>query len=322
MGTLTGENGLSLVADIGGTNTRVALARGPVVDRATVMRHANADYPDLASVLARYLAQSAIAADQISGICVAAAGPVHDGAAQLTNLDWQIDRETLGRTLGADKVAVLNDLQAQGHAIGHIGDADLEIVIAQPTAPAHAAKLVVGLGTGFNACPVFDTNAGRFVPPSEAGHVSLPALGGSMAALVDAMMADFGFASVEEVLSGRGISYLHRVLHGQSAQPAQIMADLAAGEARAQATAAAFVQVMGTVVGDLALSHLPFGGIYLVGGVTRAIAPYLDRFGFADHMQAKGRFAGFMGRFGVFVVHDDYAALTGCASHLAKLQIA
>jgi glucokinase len=319
MGNLTDAGGLSLVADIGGTNTRVALARGAVVDRATVMRHANADHRDLASVLAQYLAQSDIAADQISGICVAAAGPVHDGVAQLTNLDWQIDRTTLGRTLGAEKVSVLNDLQAQGHAIGHIDAADLDIIIAKPDAPAHAAKLVVGLGTGFNACPVFDTSAGRFVPPSEAGHVSLPTLGGAMADLTAAMMEDFGFASVEEVLSGRGISYLYRVLHGQMAEPAQIMASLAQDEEKASQTAAAFVQVMGTVVGDLALSHLPFGGIYLVGGVTRAFAPYLDRFGFADHLRAKGRFAGFMDRFGVFVVRDDYAALTGCASHLAKL---
>lgn len=319
MGNLTGKTGLSLVADIGGTNTRVAVAHGAIVDRGTVRRHANADYPDLTAVLGQYLAQSGIAAQQITGICVAAAGPVHDGVAQLTNLDWQIDRATLGQSFGAGKVAVLNDLQAQGHAIGHIDPAELDQIIAQPAAPAHAAKLVVGLGTGFNACPVFDTDMGRFVPPSEAGHVSLPALGGRMSELTAAMIADFGFASVEEVLSGRGISYLHRVLHGQSAEPAQIMANLAAGEPEACATAAAFVAVMGTVVGDLALAHLPFGGIYLVGGVTRAFTPYLARFGFADHLRAKGRFAGFMDRFGVFAVRDDYAALTGCASHLAKL---
>jgi glucokinase len=319
MDTTTGQDRLSLVADIGGTNTRVALARGPVVDRATVMRHANADHADLGSVLARYLSDMGVAAHQITGICVAAAGPVHDGVAQLTNLDWQIDRETLSRSLGAQKVAVLNDLQAQGHAIGHIDAADLDAVVAQPDAPAHAAKLVVGLGTGFNACPVFDTAAGRFVPPSEAGHVSLPSLAGELVALTHAMQADFGFASVEEVLSGRGISYLHRVLHGQMLEPAEIMARLAQDDPQACATAAAFVRIIGIVVGDLALTHLPFGGVYLVGGVTRAIAPYLGRFGFANHLRAKGRFSGFMERFGVFAVRDDYAALTGCASHLAKL---
>jgi len=319
MNDLTGETGLSLVADIGGTNTRVALARGPAIDRGTVTRFANAEHADLAAVLARYLADTGVADAQITGVCVAAAGPVHDGVAELTNLDWRIDRETLARALSADKVAVLNDLQAQGHAIGHIDAADLEEIVPQPEASDLAAKLVVGLGTGFNACPVFDTAGGRFVPPSEAGHVSLPACDGRMDALIAAMVRDFGFASVEEVLSGRGVSYLHKVLHGEEAKPAEIMARLDSGDATATETGRAFVTIMGTVVGDLALSHLPFGGIYLVGGVTRAFAPWLGPFGMAEAMRAKGRFTEFMEQFGVFVVNDDYAALTGCASHLSKL---
>lgn len=319
MGDRTGETGLSLVADIGGTNTRVALARGALVDRATVTRYANAEHADLSEVLGRYLSEKGVDAAQITGVCVAAAGPVHDGVADLTNLDWRIDRETLGRSLSAERVAVLNDLQAQGHAIGHIDAADLEEIVPQPAVSALAAKLVVGLGTGFNACPVFDTAAGRFVPPSEAGHVSLPACDGRMGALVAAMVRDHGFASVEEVLSGRGVSYLHKVLHGETAEPATIMARLAQGDATATATARAFVEVTGVVVGDLALNHLPFGGIYLVGGVTRAFAPWLKPFGMADAMRAKGRFSGFMAQFGVFVVKDDYAALTGCASHLSTL---
>lgn len=319
MPDLSHETGLSLVADIGGTNTRVALARGAVVDRGTVNRYPNCDHADLSEVLVRYMAQTGVDDRQITGTCVAAAGPVHDGVATLTNLDWRIDRETLGRALTADKVAVLNDLQAQGHAIGHLDAADLDVVVAQPDASPMAAKLVVGLGTGFNACPVFDTAAGRFVPPSEAGHLSFPSCDGQMTELVAAMVADYGFASIEEILSGRGISYVHRVLHGETVDPAAIMARLAADEDRAMATGRIFVQAMGTIVGDLALSHLPFGGIYLVGGVSRAFTPYLDRFGFAAHLRAKGRFSEFMEQFGVCVVNDDFAALTGCATHLSKL---
>ena len=319
MNELAGETGLNLVADIGGTNTRVALAHGPMVDRTTVQRYANAEETSLDAVLSAYLDKAGVVPGQITGVCVAAAGPVHDGVAKLTNLDWQIDRDRLAQALPAARVAVLNDLQAQGHAIGHIDAAELDRVIAQPEVPPHATKLVVGLGTGFNACPVFEIAGGRFVPPSEAGHLSLPSCNGRMQALIDAMLRDYGFASVEEVLSGRGISYLQRVLHDEEASPAAIMERLAAGEPQAEATGAALVEIFGTVVGDLALTHLPFGGIYLVGGVTRALAPYLDRFGFANHLRAKGRFAGFMEQFGVFVLRDDYAALTGCAAHIARL---
>jgi glucokinase len=179
--------------------------------------------------------------------------------------------------------------------------------------------LVVGLGTGFNACPVFDTEAGRFVPPSEAGHVALPVTVPGLDAIIDRIGDSHGFPSVEEVLSGRGVSTLHAALHGVDVQPADVLAGMADRDAQALATGRLFVQVMGHVIGDLALSHLPFAGILLVGGVSRAFAPWLDEFGFAEAFRAKGRFSGFMEQFGVQVVTDDYAALTGCASHLAKL---
>ncbi|MEM7722086.1 MAG: glucokinase [Pseudomonadota bacterium] len=313
------DTGLSLVADIGGTNTRVALAVGSRVETTSVRRYRNADYDGLAPVLVRYLTDTETSDAAITGACVAAAGPVHDGVAELTNLDWRIDRTTLGEALTADKVAVLNDLQAQGHAIGNLADEDLVEVVPQPQASDMAAKLVVGIGTGFNACPVFDTASGRFVPPSEAGHVSLPACDPALAPVMADMMDRFGFASIEELLSGRGVSYLHRVLHGQDIPTPEVMARLAQGDPAAVETGRVFVRVMGTVVGDLALSHLPFGGIYLVGGVTRAFEPHLARFDFIGAVRDKGRFSDFMEQFGAFVVTDDYAALTGCAAHLAKL---
>jgi glucokinase len=78
---------------------------------------------------------------------------------------------------------------------------------------------VIGIGTGFNACPVFDTEAGRFVPPSEAGHVSLPASVPELLPLLDGLDDGHGHASVEEVLSGRGVSKLHAALHGDHPQP-------------------------------------------------------------------------------------------------------
>jgi glucokinase len=313
------ETGQSLVADIGGTNTRVALALGARVEKTSVRRYRNAEFDGLADVILRYLAETETSHTTITGACVAAAGPVHDGVAVLTNLDWRIDRDVLGRALTAEKVAVLNDLQAQGHAIGNIAEDDLTEVMPQPEASAMAAKLVVGLGTGFNACPVFDTPGGRFVPPSEAGHLSLPACDPALDAVHADLRERFGFASIEEVLSGRGVSYLHRVLHGEGIETPEVMARLAAGDAQAEATAQLFVRVMGTVVGDLALSHLPFGGIYLVGGVTRAFTPYLERFDFIGAVRDKGRFSRFMEQFGAFVVTDDYAALTGCATHLERL---
>ena len=310
---------LSLVADIGGTNTRVALASSKVVDSDSVRRYANREATDLAEVLRRYLRDTGTDHGEITGVCVAAAGPVHDGVAELTNLSWRVDRAMLSEVLSSEKVAVLNDLQAQGHAIGHLASEMVTPVVAQPDVSGQAAKLVVGVGTGFNAAPIYDTAMGRFVPPSECGHISLPVKGTDGAALAARLLDSHGFAAVEEALSGRGLEAIHHFLHDTKLSAAEIMAGLEAGDSQAEATARLFVRLLGTVVGDLALIHLPFGGIYLVGGVSRAFAPYLARFGFAEAMQDKGRFGPFLQQFGVAVVTDDYAALTGCASHLVHL---
>lgn len=310
---------LSLVADIGGTNTRVALAQGASVRVDSVRRYRNAEFADIGAVIAQYLSDADQDRAWITGVCVAMAGPVHDGVGTLTNLDWRIDKAVLAEALSAEKVAVLNDLQAQGHAIGNIAESDLKVILPQPLVAETAAKLVIGLGTGFNACPVFDTTAGRFVPPSEAGHVSLPTSIAELHPLLEGLKDTGGYPSVEEVLSGRGVSHLHAALHGEVVDPADILARIGAGEAMACDTGALFVKVLGDVAGNLTLSHLPFGGVFLVGGVTRAFTPYLERFGFVEAFRSKGRFSEFMEQFGISVVSDDYAALTGCASHLSRL---
>ncbi len=314
----------SLVADIGGTNTRVALARGRQVVESSIRRYSNADYAGLETVLNRYLKDEG-GVDCVAA-CVAVAGPVRDGRATMTNLDWTIDKTTLARATGAETVAILNDLQAQGHALGHIDPAKLRNILPFPEASEHAAKLVIGVGTGFNAAPVFETEVGRYVTPSESGHVNLPVVSEADMSLARYVSTAHGFPAVEDVLSGRGLERVYAWLGEEAGTPreaaaADIMSACADGsDPRAVEAARVFSRFLGTVAGNLALTQLPFGGVYLVGGVSRAFGPYLRDFGFAEAFRDKGRFAGFMGNFGVSVVEDDYAALTGSAAHLAALR--
>ena len=316
-------NTLSLVADIGGTNTRVALADGPNVLKDTIRRYRNADYPGLESVLKLYIEEE----DNVDAkaTCVCIAGPVRDGVGTLTNLNWTVDKEMLARATQAETVAVLNDLQAPGHALGHISDADLSPVIAGPKSHANAARLVINVGTGFNAAPVYEAASGRLVPPSECGHANLPIRTDVELRLCKFVENAHGFPAVEDLLSGRGLERAYAFVTSEQGVPAEksaraIMEDLSTGsDPRAEDAARMFVRILGTVAGNLSLIFLPFGGVYLVGGVVRAMKPYLAPFGFEAAFRDKGRFAGFMGNFAVTMIEDDYAALTGCAGHLADL---
>ncbi len=314
---------VSLVADIGGTNTRVALARADRILPDTVRRLPNAEFPGLEQVLRRYLAD--LGGVDCAGACVAVAGPVQGKSASMTNLDWMIDTDVLSAATGAAHTAILNDLQAQGHALGRIDPGLIRTLLpgdAAAAADPAATRLVVGVGTGFNAAPVFGSGPARRVEPSESGHVNLVVHTDDDVSLAQWLAARHGFPSVEDVLSGRGLERLYAWRGDVAGDPrsltaAAMMEALQAGEPRAAQAMQAFVRQLGAVCGNLALIHLPVGGIYLVGGVARAATPSLDRFGFAAAFRDKGRFAAFMDQFAVHVVEDDFAALTGCAAHLA-----
>lgn len=306
-----------LVADIGGTHSRVALADHGVLRPGSIRRLANADQDGLEALLAAYMQAHAVT--ELSGLCVAAAGPLRGETLVMTNLDWVIDADGL-RALAGDGacVALINDLQAQGHALDRIAPARIRRLVpaaAEPDSNA-ATRLVVGIGTGFNAVPVHRMGDALLVPAAEYGHAHLSAQARDERAFARALASEHALATVEEALSGRGLVALHHWRRGTTLRAAAISAALDAGEAEARATAALYARLLGRALADLALTHLPFGGIYLIGGVARALAPHLPELGLAQAFCEMGRQAALMERFAIHLIDDDYAALAGCAAYL------
>lgn len=319
---------LALLADIGGTNTRVALAEGTQVRSESIRRFANAEYKargqDIAHILRDYLDQTGA---QVQGLCVAAAGPVQDGVARLTNLDWSMDAPKLHAATGAARVEILNDLQAQGHALGHISAGNLHRVIDGPVSDT-GPMLVVGLGTGVNAAPVHGHGADRVVPPSECGHVNMPVRCDEdlrLLCFVEGRLAQAGevpHCGVEEVLAGRGLGTLcafaaSEVGRTDSRQAAEVLKGVEAGDPIATHAARLYTRILGQVLADQALVHLPYGGIFLIGGMSRAMAPHFASFGLEATFREPRHVDLLTHAFSVSVVTDDYAALTGCAAWLA-----
>lgn len=305
----------ALVADIGGTNSRFVLTDGMRLRSDTIRRYANADQTGIGPLLRHYMDDVGIRS--VGAVCIAIAGQIRGDSATMTNRDWHIDRKALRQITGADTALFLNDLQAQGYALGHLAPDSQRLLLAGAPPPAGASQLIVGIGTGFNVAPVHFQGA-RHVVASESGHITLPVRDLETLQLARALADDTGFAEVEHVLSGPGLVALYHYLgKGRPARaPADITAALAAGDPRAEAAMRQFVRLLGIVIGDQALIHLPFGGIALIGGVARAVAPWLERFDFAAHFRDKGRFSPFMQNFPVSLIADDYAALLGGAHYL------
>ena len=307
---------LCLLADIGGTNTRMALSDGKTVRSDTITRFKNADYAEFTDIVRRYMADAGIMG--VDRACVAAAGPGVDGRAEMTNLDWTIASADIAAASNAAQVGLLNDLQAQGHCLTSLHTGDYETVLRGTHAPRpNDTQIVIGMGTGFNAAPVYHTEHGTFVPPAEIGHARIAVADDTQIKVAKYVNKTDGFISNEHILAGRGLERIDAALNNRTDRSAaDIMAAAGAGDATAIHVAQTQASFAGGVYGDMALATLPLGGIYLIGGVARALTPYLASDVFANAFRAKDRFSEFNAQFSVHVILDDFAALKGCASYI------
>ena len=203
-----------LLGDVGGTNARMAIARNGSIDAGTVTRFKGDDFASFDDVVRQFMAEQH--QPNISSMCIAVAGPVSGGRAQLTNRDWSFDEDNLARLTDADQVRLINDLSALGYSTPALAGEQLGTLRAAPVTRARNGQaLVVGLGTGFNVCAVRVLPGGAItVLEAEEGHTHLPA--NIMARLQDRVGADAaaGFFSTEETFAGRGLSRLHAAMTG------------------------------------------------------------------------------------------------------------
>lgn len=311
-----------LVADIGGTNSRLGVASNGCIDQSSIARFLNSDHGCFEDIV-REFRRNADCVD-FGGICVAVAGPVEPDRARLTNIDWTVEAASLSDAAGCRTAAILNDLLAIGHGLNSTDPNDVQAIYGAPDSDppvpmSQGKQLVVNVGTGFNTALVINAPSGRIVSDSECGRVTLPARTEPERELRSEIERLNGYAGIEHVLSGRGVTAAHnwvsRRCRTASERPgADVNSDFRATP-EMEETGRMLTGILGTVVGDLALHHLPSGGIYLVGGVVRGLAPHLKEFGFEASFLNKGDYREFMRRFTVSVVTDDYLALKGCAAH-------
>lgn len=303
---------IRLVADVGGTNSRLALSQAGVIRNETIESYSNANFDNLYAVIDAYLSRSSN--EVPSEMVIAFAGPVRGSQALLTNRNWTVDAKKLTRDFACDNVHILNDLTALGHAVPVLRAEQLRRVSAgkgKQTGPAQS--LVVSIGTGFNVSQVLE-NAGRVLCPAvEAGHVSMPLN-------VVEKLREFGFPTqqfptAETLFSGRGFETFCRDITGRANLdgPTAIAAYGASGSEKLTTAIDQYSTVLGHFLRDLSLAYMPTSGIYLAGSVARSVLNVSPRHCIEVFQQPCSIRENAIPA--VWAITDDAAALFGCAGY-------
>jgi glucokinase len=330
-----------VAADVGGTNTKLALAECTGAGCALVKRssYQSGAHATFALAVEAFLREPEVQplAGRVSGACFAVAGPVEHGRARLTNLAWQIDEADLARHLPIGRVRVVNDFAAAGLGIPHLPASDL-MTLQAGTPVEGADRVVVGAGTGLGVC-VLDSDGDRYeVHPSEGGHADFAPVDELQDALLRYLRREFSRVSCERVISGPGLPRILSFLaqHTGRAPCAELAQAMVMGNPSRALTEFAmsrrdplaeqalhvFVSAYGAFAGNVALLALAHGGVYISGGIAPKIAEKMRDGTFIAAFNAKGRFGPLLATIPVHVVMNEHLGLIGAVNEAARLAAA
>lgn len=313
-----GHNEFGLVADVGGTNARLALAaKQGEFSHERVYPCAN--YPSLAAVIADYRAWTGVAFRKAA---IAIANPVTGDAIKMTNHSWQFSIEATRLELGLDVFKVLNDFTALALSLPHLSESE-RVKVGGGEAVANETIGLIGPGTGLGVSGLVYGRGHWYPLSSEGGHTTFVANNARQQIVRAFLQSRFDHVSFERVVSGSGLVYIYQalaladgvVVHDYS--PAQVSeAGLAGSDPLATEALQIFCQALGTAAGNLALTLGARGGIYIGGGIVPRLGEFFHQSGFREAFEDKGRFAGYLAAMPTWVITAEFPALIGAFAAL------
>ena len=216
--------------DIGGTNTNIAVA-GIQKMKPDLLFSIDFKTIQLKSIVPAINDTIKFANDHykinINSACIGAAGVISksNNYAELTNINWDVNKEEIIESTSLSKVKILNDFQIIGYGINLLNLNDTKDLIAireiregrDDNQNKEETRVIIGAGTGLGKVTlIYDKTKDVYVPnPSEGGHSDLPLYNEfefELAAYIKLIKKSSYPINYEDVLSGRGIMNIYKYI--------------------------------------------------------------------------------------------------------------
>jgi glucokinase len=348
-----------LAGDIGGTKTILRLVKAEEANQTHLKTYiatcfektySSPAYPDLVPMVKEFLHE----ANQMNGIadhpqraCFAIAGPVVNNQSSLTNLAWSLGGDRLQEELNLEQVELINDFEAVGYGVFGLTDEDIHTL--QPGHGDNSAPVaILGAGTGLGQGFAIRHGDRQIIFPSEGGHADFAPRSELEFQLLRYLLDKHQISrvSVERVVSGQGIVSIYQFLRDRqfahesediaaaitswerqtgmktkTVDPAAIIARAALDkrDLLCEKTMEIFISAYGAEAGNLALKLLPYGGLYVAGGIAAKNLALMVAGPFIEAFSHKGRVSPLLDKVPVHIVLNPQVGLIGAALRAAVL---
>jgi glucokinase len=309
--------GTRMVADVGGTNTRIALFDPDSGTFHSLSTYINREYTRLEDIVDDWL--SRLEGHPPELCCIAVAAPLSGDRVVMSNINWSFSCDQLASQFHFQRLRRLNDFEANAYALPHLQAADL--VPVQPARNENKGRLAtVGPGTGLGGAFLdwFDGVPKSFA--CEPGHMGLAPGNELELAIFQLLLRSHPDVYAELLVSGPGLERLHQALAEIQGEPA---GQLAAAEISRQALAGSnplcvlaletFCALLGSACGDFLLATGSWGGLYLAGGIVPRMTDFLKASTFTARLAQKGAMRDILSGIPVYAITADQPGLLGAA---------
>ncbi|GAB3285183.1 glucokinase [Parahaliea aestuarii] len=306
-----------LVADIGGTNSRLALYDSARDEFRALRTYINRDYAEFEDVVADWMQRLDEAPP--AQACIAVAAPLEGDHITMVNMDWSFSRSGLAERFQLQASGWINDFESNAYSLPFLGEQDRKVIY--PGRPGACQRLaVVGPGTGLGGATVEPVRGAYHATPCEPGHMGLSPQSEEELALFRLLLTRHRDIFAELLISGPGLQRLYQTLaelrgeQASASSPAEVTRRALAGEEALCSDALGhFCALLGSACGDFVLATGSYGGLYLAGGIAPRIADFLMQSRFMVRFQQKGAMDNHLGTVPVLLITTPQPGLIGAA---------
>ncbi|MEI9902858.1 MAG: glucokinase [Asticcacaulis sp.] len=261
---------------------------------------------ELDDAIGGYLAENGN--PELIGAGLSVCGWERNGAFEMPNHSYSIERDWIRGRLDISRVHLINDCVASALAIERLEDSERLTIHAGHDDPTQM-KAMIALGRALGTtCIVTDELGNTMCVPCAGGHCDLAATTDREYAVVRLMAQKFGHVSSVRAVSTAGLAEIFNNLNiidgrdGKAATGADVVALARATDARAVEALAMAVGWLAATASDTALSVGARGGVFLAGSYFDVLGDMFDAELFRARFCAKGRLRGYLEDIAVYLV--------------------
>jgi glucokinase len=321
-----------LAADIGGTNSKFAVY-GDTEKKIFSFEIKSKEIKDVVGVIKDVIkfAEEEFSLTINCG-CISAAGPVSGRRINLTNSPLSVDVDLIFSETNLSRLGLINDFEAVGYGLSFVEECDLEqINSVKPV--ENGSQAYIGAGTGLGQ-GLLVYNGERHVPlASEGGHCSFCAIDEydwDMKTFIEKQVNHE--VDYDLMVSGRGLVHMFNFavynladngeyeireeIENENNDKGLLITKYGVNGEDEYCKKAVdyFVKHYARAIRHLALSVLPFSGLYVTGGIAPNMIDRLKKKDFLEEFENHYAQKSLLKKVPLYVVKDINLGLKGAAN--------